>query len=920
MNNIRPISLQNCLGKLFSKILARRLGKIFTLHPILNPSQRGFLPGGTTVKCIDELLDAWSWSRTGEKELYTLFYDIQQAYDSVQINVLEIALTRIRLPAAFIALIRDSLTGLSSAILTAYGLTKSFPVRRSVRQGDPLAPLLFIVLMDALHDGLHTNPFTHRQHGCTLTFNNANHVYLPSLGYADDTTVVCNTLVDLKVQNDWVSFFMHFNRLILNAQKCDLVGRTAESDSPCVTAQAIRDADIKIQDQFLTPLEHTHAIRYLGAHFSFDGSWMIQQQKAREVIFKFTTAVNKFKVSIAHAVKMFNIYLLPRLELALHYVHGPNSSQWVKTCDRLIVGAIKHRAASASKLSHSAVALSCHLILPSWIEASVKMSELFLRMNSKDDRWGKLGRIMLRTECGSVISDDIRLPQANSNSLLKRTAHIVVKSLCCKMSLNEEPRRESSRQKHLFELDSLLRIPDSSECSSISSSTYLYKRYVPLHIVHDFWSGWGSLLPAQSIRVYTDGSFMSSPLSSSSSWAVVLESTWLIDNMLALPLRIEIFRPNDIKEMAVFGGSITSTHGIYPAELQAIARTLAIFPLSYSIHIFSDSKAAIAGIDKYCRETNERRQMRMQGRPLLALIHNLISRRNEVGGKVQFSHVKSHTDRVDIASIGNRVADFQAEICRKNPNQNCPLNVSELPLQSLEPFLQIFSNASNLMIIDDIRLYAKLQQKSQACEHWKHHYRETQGMFASTGTIDLGRVIMKFGSAQEQATFIHLATNTIDCYWKTVPNDANPALEEKTYSHLQCEFDTCKTDMNILHFSTCLNSKACSSRQLLQNSLMQSITDSQSKSNWLGVNRRFELSTFLLRLFPPSADTRSVDDRNRHIARCMMGAFTCTEANAAAKLLSFSVKNTSKQTPSPMDLIRLLCVKHFTHTFTAWKI
>ena len=41
-------------------------------HPILNPSQRGFLPGGTTIKCIDELLDTWSWSRDRKKALFTL--------------------------------------------------------------------------------------------------------------------------------------------------------------------------------------------------------------------------------------------------------------------------------------------------------------------------------------------------------------------------------------------------------------------------------------------------------------------------------------------------------------------------------------------------------------------------------------------------------------------------------------------------------------------------------------------------------------------------------------------------------------------------------------------------------------------------------------------------------------------------------
>jgi hypothetical protein len=88
MSNVRPITLQSCLGKLFTKLLAHRLGAIFQRHPILNPAQRGFTVGGTTMKCIDELLDAWDWSRTNQRELYTIFYDIKQAYDSVQLPVL----------------------------------------------------------------------------------------------------------------------------------------------------------------------------------------------------------------------------------------------------------------------------------------------------------------------------------------------------------------------------------------------------------------------------------------------------------------------------------------------------------------------------------------------------------------------------------------------------------------------------------------------------------------------------------------------------------------------------------------------------------------------------------------------------------------------------------------------------------------
>ena len=140
MSNIRPISLQSSFGPLLTPILAYRLGNIFATHPILNSAQFGFVLAGSTTKCIDKLLDAWDWGRNHKKELYTLFYDIKQAYDSVQVDVLRRALKRIHLPSFLIELITNSLTGLSSCVRTMYGTTRPFPVLRSLRQGDPLAP------------------------------------------------------------------------------------------------------------------------------------------------------------------------------------------------------------------------------------------------------------------------------------------------------------------------------------------------------------------------------------------------------------------------------------------------------------------------------------------------------------------------------------------------------------------------------------------------------------------------------------------------------------------------------------------------------------------------------------------------------------------------------------------------------------
>ena len=183
---------------------------------IVHPSQRGFVHGGSSAKSVDELLDAWDWSREGQREFYTLLYDIRQAYDSVLSPVLTRAMQRLRMPPAFVELIADSLSGLSSCVRTAYGISEPFEVQRSLRQGDPLAPLLFVVLMDGLHDGLECNPLPGQARGRRLRWRNGASAAILSLGYADDRAVLANTLPNPRVQNDWVHYFMSYNSLRLN--------------------------------------------------------------------------------------------------------------------------------------------------------------------------------------------------------------------------------------------------------------------------------------------------------------------------------------------------------------------------------------------------------------------------------------------------------------------------------------------------------------------------------------------------------------------------------------------------------------------------------------------------------------------------------------------------------------------------------
>jgi hypothetical protein len=590
MSNVRPITLQSCLGKLFTKLLAHRLGAIFQRRPILNPAQRGFIVGGTTMKCIDELLDAWDWSRTNQCELYTIFYDIKQAHDSVQLPILVRAMHQLHLPLTFIKLIENSLTDLSSCVRTIYGLTRRFAVRRSLRQGDPLAPLLFIILTDALHDGLELNPFTERRHGCRLAYKTGD-VELASLGYADDTAATTNTLDDLRVQNDWVQYFMRFNVLRLNPLKCVLVGRG--SDGRAVSNAAVAHHGIAVDSLVLSPLPYDQPIRYLGVHTSFDGSWSAQQHKSRSMVMTFTRLAIKFHLTVSETVYMFNVFLITRLELALHYVHGPNTSAWIKDCDRMLIGCIKHIVSSLLHLSHSAVALT-FLVLPSWLETSVKVSELFLRMNSSDPRWGELGRTIMRDGGLSTVDSTTSLPRPDSGSRITRAAYLAVRKLNWDFHLSEQRRLQTDgRRRHLFDIEPLRSLPTSEECSS---SPLIHFTEGSARVAHDLWSGWdSSATPLQdALHIYTDGSF--DPVSATSAWSVVLGDQWLDSNFATVPSDEKLMQPAHVGGATLIGASITCTQGVYPAELQAIARTLAMFPLSFNLHIHSDSEASIGAI------------------------------------------------------------------------------------------------------------------------------------------------------------------------------------------------------------------------------------------------------------------------------------------------------------------------------------
>jgi hypothetical protein len=173
------------------KGLATRLNLIMARHRILHRAQEGFILGGATGNCIDVVLDVWETARARKRACYNIFYDVAAAYDSITHECILRSLRRLCMPEGFLNLVQDSLSGLMAHVRTAFGPSSNFEVKRSLKQGCPLACLCCNCVLDPLHCGLEYNPL---YGGCTDGYNLDRDMRIASKGFADDTWVVSETV------------------------------------------------------------------------------------------------------------------------------------------------------------------------------------------------------------------------------------------------------------------------------------------------------------------------------------------------------------------------------------------------------------------------------------------------------------------------------------------------------------------------------------------------------------------------------------------------------------------------------------------------------------------------------------------------------------------------------------------------------
>ena len=144
----RPITLLCTDYRLWTKVLALRLSPC--LPTIIDPAQTAFVPGrriGENVlalQCLGPLL-----RRLG-RSAYAAFCDFRKAYDTIDRAFLLKAMAALGVGPGFLAMVRVLLASTTARTMVNGFISTPTAFAAGVRQGCPLAPLLYLFIAQAL--------------------------------------------------------------------------------------------------------------------------------------------------------------------------------------------------------------------------------------------------------------------------------------------------------------------------------------------------------------------------------------------------------------------------------------------------------------------------------------------------------------------------------------------------------------------------------------------------------------------------------------------------------------------------------------------------------------------------------------------------------------------------------------------------
>src|SRR3954447_3783608 len=367
LKNTRPICLIETARKLMNKIMTNRLASILSAYNILRGNNYAGLPGGSCHTPIHVLESIIHDSNTYNKPLFIFLQDISKAFDSIDTNMLELAMRHLRIPQGFIKLTLNLFTNRSNRVITANGLSDPYKVKIGIDQGEVIFSLLWVIYIDPLLVALNKNnslPYI-------ISSTSARpQVDISTLAFMDDTTLISSSLHGLTNMLNIANEFYEMNNTKINFDKAELITNRdpCDTDNPVPLCSPPYQFGLNTSSFSITPYSPNDSFRFLGVWFSLTSNIPFVKKQCRMEYQLFANKLNRKMLTVRQLTYLHNSVLLPKVEYRMMCTILP------ETICRTIAAPMRKLVKHAGKFSSSLPSSFLHL------DQGLQMTDLHVRI------------------------------------------------------------------------------------------------------------------------------------------------------------------------------------------------------------------------------------------------------------------------------------------------------------------------------------------------------------------------------------------------------------------------------------------------------------------------------------------------------------------------------------------------------------
>jgi hypothetical protein len=226
MKKFRPISLLNCSFNFFSKVLTNRIAKI--LNRLISFQQSAFIKGRFILESVVTAHEIIHEVHSKKSQGLVSKIDYEKAYDRVNLDFLYEILVSRGFGPKIIQMIKQVTQGGSVGVKLNDVEGDFFLTGKGLRQGDPLAPLLFNFVVDVF------SRMVNKGSSSGIVRGLCSHLVpggVVSLQYADDTLIFLENDERNAINMKWLlTCFEQISGMKINYHKSELMAINLTSD------------------------------------------------------------------------------------------------------------------------------------------------------------------------------------------------------------------------------------------------------------------------------------------------------------------------------------------------------------------------------------------------------------------------------------------------------------------------------------------------------------------------------------------------------------------------------------------------------------------------------------------------------------------------------------------------------------------